>query len=928
MTTHTIIFRASKQDLRCINGFTRFASDTINYIYARFELEDDWLTFDVIKAVWQNDSCKVSQLITNNTEVAVPVEMLSRRSGVSVNLVGYSAEDNELTERLTTYPCPALVVDKTAIVEADESSGVSPSLFDQYIAIVATEVSKVTDMTVSAHESDEPTVEKTESGGVVHLSFGLVQGEPGRDGRDGADGSDGTDGEDGRGIESIDLTDTSGLVDTYTITYTDDTTSTYTVTNGADGEPGTTDYEELENKPDLADVALSGDYEDLTNTPDLFSGSYNDLTDKPTIPDAVSVTQITSSGTNIADITIGETTTHLYAPSGGGGTGTITEVLVDGSSVVTDGVASIDLTGKADVSDIPTNVSDLNNDAGYLTSFTETDPVFTASAAYGISSSDITAWNGKSDFSGSYTDLTDKPSIPTVTDTYSGTSSDGMSGKAVKSAIDALDGTVSGSPGTGKTLSAFSQTDGKVSATFSDISITKSQVSDFPTLATVATSGSYNDLLDKPTIPPKNVWYGTCSSAANSALKEITTSSGDFVLETGNMVRASFTYGTNVSTQVTISVDGCTAKTVSKVGGIIEEGLWGAADVVDFVYNGASWDISFGYPATTSKYGITMLSNSLDSSAENVAATAKAIKEVMNVVATKTTVTATGYIPQGGKDKILDLRIDNSTMPIYAPKEIYWATYGTTTAAEIDAELQAGHLVCLSYDNKVYTLVYQYKATSTYTYDFYSFDGQNLYRKRCTNNGWSTLSTLGFALSADIYDVYYAEYGEDSYSNVYEAYSANKKIVCFYAGETQTEYIDLTWFNSEDEVFFFSKVSDYTEITATLNSQGTWTSTQNSYAAGGSSSPSYHIEYDENTSVGYAETGTAKAGEPNYTPTGTVTYTKGAVSLVNSASLRYAYVNSVLTIGGVDLSTSQTDVVTDVSGFIGDGVNLGVKEDE
>lgn len=35
----------------------------------------------------------------------------------------------------------------------------------------------------------------------------------------------------------------------------------------------------------------------------------------------------------------------------------------------------------------------------------------------------------------SYTDLTDKPTIPTVTDTYSSTSSDGMSGKAVASAL-------------------------------------------------------------------------------------------------------------------------------------------------------------------------------------------------------------------------------------------------------------------------------------------------------------------------------------------------------------------------------------------------------------------------------------------------------------------------------------------------------------
>ena len=49
---------------------------------------------------------------------------------------------------------------------------------------------------------------------------------------------------------------------------------------------------------------------------------------------------------------------------------------------------------------------------GYLTAYTESDPVFMASAASGIQDSDIAAWNAKSDFSGSYNDLTDKPNIP------------------------------------------------------------------------------------------------------------------------------------------------------------------------------------------------------------------------------------------------------------------------------------------------------------------------------------------------------------------------------------------------------------------------------------------------------------------------------------------------------------------------------------
>ena len=66
--------------------------------------------------------------------------------------------------------------------------------------------------------------------------------------------------------------------------------------------------------------------------------------------------------------------------------------------------------------------------------------------------------------------------------------------------INALDVTGASSIGAGKTISAWSETNGKVSVTTQDISITKSQVSDFPTLGTSAakdfettpTSGSAN----------------------------------------------------------------------------------------------------------------------------------------------------------------------------------------------------------------------------------------------------------------------------------------------------------------------------------------------------------------------------------------------------------------------------------------------------
>lgn len=60
-------------------------------------------------------------------------------------------------------------------------------------------------------------------------------GPTGPQGEKGEKGDTGETGETGNGIESIEMTGTSGLVDTYTITYTDGTTTTFTVTNGADG---------------------------------------------------------------------------------------------------------------------------------------------------------------------------------------------------------------------------------------------------------------------------------------------------------------------------------------------------------------------------------------------------------------------------------------------------------------------------------------------------------------------------------------------------------------------------------------------------------------------------------------------------------------------------------------------------------------------
>lgn len=73
------------------------------------------------------------------------------------------------------------------------------------------------------------------------INLGNIRGEKGLQGLtglDGAKGTDGLDGINGRGITSVVKTNTVGLIDTYTITYSDMTTSSFTVTNGADGADG------------------------------------------------------------------------------------------------------------------------------------------------------------------------------------------------------------------------------------------------------------------------------------------------------------------------------------------------------------------------------------------------------------------------------------------------------------------------------------------------------------------------------------------------------------------------------------------------------------------------------------------------------------------------------------------------------------------
>lgn len=93
---------------------------------------------------------------------------------------------------------------------------------------------------------------------------------------------DGADGTNGISIVSILKTDTVGLVDTYTITKSDETTSTFTVTNGEDGDNGITPHIDPTTKHWFigeTDTGIVAEGADGTGSGDMLASEYDPNSD-------------------------------------------------------------------------------------------------------------------------------------------------------------------------------------------------------------------------------------------------------------------------------------------------------------------------------------------------------------------------------------------------------------------------------------------------------------------------------------------------------------------------------------------------------------------------------------------------------------------------------------------------------------------------
>lgn len=239
--------------------------------------------------------------------------------------------------------------------------------------------------------------------------------------------------------------------------------------------------------------------------------------------------------------------------------GTVTSVTIKGTSpIVSSSESAITTSGTRTISHANSGVtagtykSVTVNATGHVTD--GTNP--TTLSGYGITDAKIE--------SNTVTLGSNSIQIPTITDTYSGTSSDGMSGKAVKSAIDALDGGTIGTPSASKTLTALSQTNGNISATFGDISIANTQVSGLGTASTKDVPASGNASTTQVVLgsdtrlsnarTPTSHTHGNIQNGGTLQTNDITIANGDKLVVTDSsdsakVARTSISFDASTTTK-------------------------------------------------------------------------------------------------------------------------------------------------------------------------------------------------------------------------------------------------------------------------------------------------------------------------------------------------------------------------------------------
>ena len=159
------------------------------------------------------------------------------------------------------------------------------------------------------------------------------------------------------------------------------------------------------------DHGLEG-YLIASDTDDISEGTTNLYYTKERVEDDMALILVAGNNITIAHDDIANTITI---------SGAYPDLSFSDTDDLAEGVTNLYYTDARVDARIPTNISSFTNDSGYLTSYTETDPIFAASPAGGILAGDITNWNtaygwGDHSLAGYLTSYTETQTLQDVTD--------------------------------------------------------------------------------------------------------------------------------------------------------------------------------------------------------------------------------------------------------------------------------------------------------------------------------------------------------------------------------------------------------------------------------------------------------------------------------------------------------------------------------
>ena len=230
----------------------------IDITKCEFEFADE-ITNDYVKeAYFTFNGTSYKEIIVNN-QCAIPSEVLAKKGQVEIGVVAYLVENEEEIKRYNPSPAYFNTWLGSLKDNAENSEPITPSEMEQFEQALNDGLNEVANVDIDAEQLDngmsvtitnrygeDKTVyaydgEKGETGATPNIQIGtVVTGDHSEVTRTGTNENPifnfvlekGDKGDTGNGIASVTKTSTSGLVDTYTITYTNGTTTAFNVTNG------------------------------------------------------------------------------------------------------------------------------------------------------------------------------------------------------------------------------------------------------------------------------------------------------------------------------------------------------------------------------------------------------------------------------------------------------------------------------------------------------------------------------------------------------------------------------------------------------------------------------------------------------------------------------------------------------------------------